>query len=142
MQVLEIPQTLPERIHYLLQPVLLPQAARGSVSEAERTAWQELIDKQLSAWARDPHQLADEGVEAPSPATIQLAIDVASVLCEQSVEAPDRVVPTGDGGIVFRWRCAGFTWTLELDDDGSLETVLMDNSHLVCRHSLHPEPTR
>ena len=72
---------------------------------------------------------------------VHLAINVAKVLRDQNVESPDRVVPNGDGGIVFRWRSGNFTWSLELDADGSLETSLMDHDSLLCRHSLHTEPS-
>jgi hypothetical protein len=142
MKVLDFPQTLPERIAYLLEPVLTRQTPRELLSEAERVPWQELMEKQLSSWARNPEQLGDEGIVAPSGGMVQLAIDVARVLRDQSVEVPDRVVPNGDGGVVFRWRSGDFTWSLELDADGSMETSLMEHDSLVCRHSLHAEPSR
>ena len=142
MKVLDFPQTLPERIDYLLQPVVTRPATRKRLGEAEIAAWQELTDKQFSSWVRDPEQLSDDGVEAPSVGMVQLAMNIAKVLREQNVEAPDRVVPNGDGGIVFRWRTGDFTWSLELDVDGSLETSLMEHDNLMCRHSLHSEPSR
>ena len=142
MKVLEVPQTLPEKIDYLLQPVLPREAKRRPLSQAEIAAWREIIDNRLSAWARDPQQLADEGIEAPGVPMLQLAMDVARALYDQRVEAPDRVIPNGDGGMVFRWRSGDFTWSLELDADGSMETSLMEHNKLVCRHSLHSEATR
>ena len=142
MNVLELPQSLPEKIDYLLQPVLPRRTQREALSEAKIAAWREIIDDRLSAWARDPEQLADEGIVPPSAAMFQLARDVATALCDQRVDPPDRVVPNGDGGIVLRWRSDRFTWTLELDSDGSMETSLMEHTRLVCRHSLHAEPTR
>ena len=73
---------------------------------------------------------------------LRLAMDVAAVLRDRNVEAPDRVIPNGDGGIVFRWRSRDFTWSLELEADGSMETSLMEVNRLVCRHSLHVPATR
>jgi len=73
---------------------------------------------------------------------LRLAMDVAAVLRDRNVEAPDRVIPNGDGGIVFRWRSCDFTWSLELEADGSMETSLMEENRLVCRHSLHVPATR
>ena len=142
MKVLDFPQTLPERIDYLLQPVVTRSASREVLPEAEVKAWQELMDGQLSSWARDPEQLSDDGIEAPCVGTVQLAMSIARVLRDQNVEPPDRVVPNGDGGIVFRWRSGNFTWSLELDADGSLESSLMEHDNLLCRHSLHTEPGR
>ncbi len=139
MKVLEFPQTLPERIDYLLQPVVMRPAARELLSNVEIAAWQELIDKQFASWASDPDQLSDDGLEVPSVGIIKLAASIGSVLRDQNVDVPDRVVPNGDGGIVFRWRSGDFTWSLEVDVDGSLETTLMERERLLCRHSLHAE---
>ncbi len=79
-------------------------------------------------------------LSAPSVAMVQLAMSIAGVLRDQNVEVPDRVIPNGDGGIVFRWRTGDFIWSLELDSDGSLETLIMEHDNLLCRHSLHTEP--
>lgn len=141
MPVLEVPQTLPERIAYLLHPVMELETAHAPLSETHAVAWQELI-VQLSAWARDPQQLSDEDIEAPSGRMLQLAMDVAAVMRDRNVEAPDRMVPNGDGGMVFRWRSREFTWSLELDVDGSMETSLMEENKLVSRHCLHAPATR
>ena len=141
MPVLEVPQTLPERIEYLLHPVVDFEMAHAPLSETHAMAWQELLE-QLSAWARDPEQLSDEEIAAPSGRMLRLAMDVAAVLRDRNVEAPDRVIPNGDGGIVFRWRSCDFTWSLELEADGSMETSLMEENRLVCRHTLHVPATR
>ncbi len=78
MKVLDFPQTLPERIDYLLQPVVTRPMANELLSKAEITAWQELIDKQFSSWARDPEQLSDDGIEAPSAGIVQLAMNMSA----------------------------------------------------------------
>jgi hypothetical protein len=130
---------LPDKIDYLLQPVLARPTQREPLSESEKAAWHELISQQLASWSRDPEQLGDDGVVAPTVGIIALAIDTARALRDQRVESPDRVVPNGDGGIVFRWRSGDLTWSLELDTDGSMETSLVDRDSLVCRHSLHAE---
>ena len=75
-------------------------------------------------------------------ARAQLAMDVATVMRDGKIEAPDRIVPNGDGGLVFRWHSGEFTWSLELDVDGSMETTLMEEHTLVCRHSLHVPASR
>jgi hypothetical protein len=141
MPVLEVPQTLPERIEYLLHPVVDFETAHAPLSETHAVAWQERLD-QLSAWSRDPEQLSDEAIEAPSRHMLGLAMDVAAVLRDRNIEAPDRMIPNGDGGIVFRWRSCDFTWSLELEADGSMETSLMEENKLVCRHTLHVQATR
>jgi len=37
----------------------------------------------------------------------------------------------GDGGIVFRWRSRKFTWSLECNADGSMESSRMEENKLV-----------
>ena len=141
MPALEVPQTLPDRIAYLLHSVVDFETARAPLSATQLVAWQQVIAK-LTAWARDPEQLRDEDIEPPSDGMVQLAMDVATVMRDRKIEAPDRIVPNGDGGLVFRWRSGEFTWRLELDVDGSMETTLMEEHTLVCRHSLHVPASR
>lgn len=80
MPVLEVPQALPERIEYLLHPVVAFETAHAPLSE--------------------------------------------------------------NGSIVVRWRSGDFTWSLELEADCSMETSLMEENRLVCRHTLHVQATR
>ena len=40
-------------------------------------------------------------------------------------------VDAGDGGIVFRWRSRKFTWSLERDADGWMESSLREENKLV-----------
>ena len=142
MKVLDVPRSLPERVDYLLPPVVVRPGPRERELQAETAAWRELIEGRLSSWAKDPGQLGDEGIQAPSASMVELAIDVLRVLRDQRVDAPDRVVPNGDGGIVFRWQSADVTWNLELDADGSMETSLLERDGLVSRHILHAKPVR
>ncbi|NUQ66298.1 MAG: hypothetical protein HUU20_27875 [Pirellulales bacterium] len=72
------------------------------LSDAQRAAWQEWIAAQLSVWARDPQQLGDDGIEAPSGAMVRFAGDVAAVLRGRNIEPPDRIVPDGHV-VVVRW---------------------------------------
>jgi len=62
------------------------------------------------------------------------------VLRSSDVEPPDALLTNGDGGVVFRWRLPGRTWSIELDVDGSIESSLMADSKLLWRHSIHGDP--
>ena len=59
------------------------------------------------------------------------------MLRDTGVEAPQHVVPNGDGGIVFRLRSGPQVLSLELDGDGSVESYLLRGGKLVWRHALH-----
>ena len=60
-----------------------------------------IIERQLAEWARDPAQLQEDDLTAPSAATIARLLSVAVSLRDHGAGPPARVVPTGDGGIAF-----------------------------------------
>jgi hypothetical protein len=136
MKLLELPHTLSEKIDRLLQPILASGPVTGSAGEEQHNGWQAIVE-QLCRWTRDPAQLSDEEVEAPTSEVLAMATAVAEVLRDAGVEPPDHLVPNGDGGIVFRWRSGQRAWSIELDSDGSLESYLLQQGKLVWRHSLH-----
>lgn len=136
MKLLELPHTLSEKIDRLLQPILASGPVNGSAGEHQHNGWQTVVE-QLRRWTHDPRQLDDEGVEAPTSEVLAMAAAVAEVLRDAGVEPPDKLVPNGDGGIVFRWRSGQRAWSIELDSDGSLESYLLQQGKLVWRHSLH-----
>ncbi len=139
MRLVELPDTLAERITCLIQPVLQPDRAADLLEAGRadlRSRWQVVL-AQLADWKSDSGQLEDEGVVAPTSALLSFAEDVAEVLCANSVEPPDNLLTNGDGGVVFRWRLSGRTWSIELDSDGTIESSLMAGSRLLWRHSLH-----
>ena len=139
MILLELPQTLSEKIERLLQPILAVDGFARPGGPEEKAAWQAVLER-LADWRRDPQQLADEGVEPPTEGLLEAAGTVADVLGNTGVEPPDTLVTNGDGGIVFRWRSGQSTWAIELDSDGSVESSLMLRDRLVWRHSLHESP--
>ena len=136
MKLLELPRKLPEKIDRLLRPILEARSAHGRFADDAEDAWRTVLD-QFADWQRDPDQLADEGVEAPTSDVLAVANEVAEVLRDTGVEAPQHVVPNGDGGIVFRWRSGPQVLSLELDGDGSVESYLLRGGKLVWRHALH-----
>jgi hypothetical protein len=100
-----------------------------------RKAWEGTL-AHLTDWALEPTQLEDEGVEAPTRETVGLALAAAEALRDLGMDAPTTVVPTGDGGIVFRWRSGGNTWTVEVDEDGCIESCVLAEGRLASRHWL------
>ena len=138
MKLLEIPVTVSEKIQYLLQPIVADvrwlDGAR--LTEDDRQAWQHVIDRQLKEWQRDLSQLEDEGVEVPSAEILPVVAEVAATLRDHGVDPPLRVVPNGEGGVVFEWRDSPYFWSLEVEQVGSLVLSIFRNSRLVSRHQL------
>lgn len=145
MDLVELPETFAEKIGCLIQPILpSKQAANDSEAGAGgnlQGRWQQVL-AQLADWKVNPEQMADEGVLPPPSALVASAEDVAKVLCSSDVEPPDTLLTNGDGGVVFRWRTPGQTWSIELDVDGSIESSLMAGSNLLWRHSIHGKPVQ
>jgi len=102
-------------------------------NEAE---WARILDDQLIEWGRNPHELEHDDIVAPSPDIISLASQVAVIMRDAGETAPTRVVPNGNGGIVFERAVKPAFLTIEIDEDGSVETATFVNSKMVTRQRL------
>lgn len=104
--------------------------------EQNRQGWQDVIDKKLIEWGRDPSQLADEDVVPPSRELVHLASEFATRCRDEGVPPPNRVVPNGDGGITFeRWHDLDFH-TIEILRDRSIDAVYYRDCRLIARESI------
>ena len=104
--------------------------------DTERGLWQDIIDGKLVEWGRDPSQLDDEGIDSPTPQTIKRASQIALFMRDQGMPAPSRIVPTGDGGIVFERQQGVVFETIEIGADGSIEVALYQDCALIGFRSL------
>ena len=104
--------------------------------ESNRRAWQEVIDKKLIEWGRDPSQLDDEMVIAPTRDVIRVAVELALALRDHDCPPPGRVIPDGDGGILFERTDGVHTETLEVLDDSSIEYAAFQGSRLMARRPI------
>ncbi len=142
MKLIELPDTLADRIACLIRPVLqpnhIPEDRKDLAGSDLQSRWQTVMT-QLANWKSNPDQLEDEGVLAPTAALVAVVEDVAEVLCGYAVDPPDTLLTNGDGGIVLRWRLPGRTWSIEMDVNGSIESSLFAGSQLLWRHSMHQD---
>ena len=110
--------------------------------EKRRRRWQEIIDKKLVEWGRDPEELADDDLVPPSHAAVDSAVQEAKVWRDaresddEFVPLPQWVVPNGDGGIVFEWREGSIARVIEILDDGSVDCAIFEDNKLVSRISI------
>lgn len=86
-------------------------------SRADR--WEKAL-AQLRKWSADPSQLEDEGVIAPTRETISRAYLAAVTARDNGVPAPLRVVPDGEGGIVFECADGSEMFVDKLVNGGSM----------------------
>lgn len=117
-------------------PDALTAAGDGEDMERQRQ-WQELIDRTLIEWGRDPSFLADDEGKAPSTATIQRACLLAKSLADEGRAPPMRVVPTVDGGIAFERKIGSVFDSIEVSPDGrTIELRRFVNSRLVSEDAI------
>ena len=128
MSQIETQESVLDEITTLLTDQRMPTGFADNRRE-QREGWQMVLEKWLWKWERDPSQLEDEGITAPSAETIQRACEIALRLRDLGLLVPQRVAATGDGGIVFAWETKPALSTLEVDADGSIEVVVFQNAH-------------
>lgn len=98
--------------------------------------WRRTINEPLIDWGRDPSQLEDEGIDPPSREIVTRASQFAMFLRDQNVAPPDRVIPNGDGGIVFKRSVGEYLETIEIGADGSIEIIVFRESEIVTRQTI------
>jgi hypothetical protein len=95
-------------------PKVAPEYAR---------VWQAWLDDKLSDWERNPAQFDEEGFAPPSKMSLEKASQIARNWRDRTWEAPERIVPNGEGGIVLEWRAGPDAETVEIDAIGEVETI-------------------
>lgn len=108
-------------------------ATYDDAARERREAWRRVIDHKLIEWGRDPSQLEDDDLIPPTRTAIRAACEAASQLRADGRAAPNRVVPDGDGGIVFERWCGPLSESIEFLRDGEMELVVCLNHTVVSR---------
>jgi hypothetical protein len=138
MKTLDAPPTISEEASSLIHTgaTEAPSLTNAAQDRARREAWQQIIDYKLVEWGRDPSQFADDGLEPPSNVAIQWACLIAKYLRATGQAPPQRVVPNGEGGIVFEHSGEGWFQKVEIGADGSAEALIFHNGRLCSRTAL------
>ncbi len=76
------------------------------------------------------------GARPITPGAVERARHLLSLLFDTFNKAglPDTVVPIADGGIQFEWSLAGSTLEVEIQSDGALNTLLLDEGQEAQEH--------
>lgn len=96
--------------------------------------WDDAIDC-LRLWAKDPAQLdePEDGIVGPSARILRLAIRLALIYQSEDRPAPLRVVPNGEGGVVFEFEFDTVFYSITIDDRQRIEFMLLVDCRLVHR---------
>lgn len=108
-------------------------ASAGDEEAEHRRAWDDVIDRKLIEWGRNPSQLAEDELDPPSADAIRAACDAAYWLRDKKEPPPGRVVPNGDGGAAFELWLGSIVVMLEFFEDGSSERTVYDDCRIVAR---------
>ena len=122
-------------------PAATVPGSSGSTNEA-RKAWQRLIDEKLIEWGRHPEQFEDEdGYKAPAADILAQATRLVAYCRDHGVRPPARMVPDGEGGIIFDWKNSDppLHVVAQIHPDGVMEMLEFLDSNLVARKRVTPE---
>ena len=108
-------------------------AKSGAMNGAEQARWQSVIDHPLTEWGGNQQGRDDDGVEWPNSVSLRIAKALALALQQGGICAPTRVVPSGEGGVVFELQHGAVIHTFEIDADGSIEFCRFENAKLAAR---------
>jgi hypothetical protein len=107
-----------------------------AVASKNRAAWEEIIDRCIIEWGKNPPGSDEDDFEPPARAIIDLARDFVRSCRDRGLVAPQRVVPDGTGGIAFELTEGDWFATLQIHEDRSIELLLFKDCHLVERRLL------
>ncbi len=98
--------------------------------------WQKVIDDKLIDWGGDSKAVEEEDLIPPTEAAVHLAGRIAITLRDDASLPPKRVVPDGDGGIVFeRWE-GPRSISIEISNDGTAEIVYIRAGQVEARETV------
>ena len=104
--------------------------------EERLRAWQRFIDEKLIEWGRDPGELEEAQLIPPTRRAIDKSVRLAMTLRDRGFPPASRVVPDGDGGIVFeRWE-GSVSETFEVSANGTIEYVQCRDCTVKARHAI------
>ena len=112
------------------------ELASAEKHEGFRREWDDIIDRTLVEWGRDPTALEEDELIPPTLESVQLATRVARVFRDVGAPPPTRVVPDGDGGIVLERWSGNQTESFEISAYGRVECVVWVDRSVVQRIEL------
>lgn len=100
--------------------------------------WQQIIDRQLIEWGRNPQSLRDDELEPPTIAALTKAHDAVGKLSELRLLCPTRAAVDGVGGIAFEWESeeADEFRSLRFFATGQMVVSSYKHGILVSKHSI------
>jgi hypothetical protein len=112
-------------------------ASSGREASGSKTEWA-LALRVLEEWWSAPTSIADDEIVPPSRDIIELAFRLAAYMRDEGAPSPLRIVPDGEGGIVFERRYGDLFETIELASDESISKTAFKHGQFVGRCLVKP----
>lgn len=97
-----------------------------------REGWEGIINDRLVEWGRNPQTFDEDDLVPPTADAIRKACKLATCYRDDGGVPPAlRVLPDGDGGIVFEWRHGEEFLSLEITPDEEPILNVFKNCKLV-----------
>jgi hypothetical protein len=98
--------------------------------------WDDIISFSLIEWGRNPSRFGDE-IIAPTSVALNRSCQMAINWRDSNVPPPLWVVPSGDGGIYFRWGIVGQSlFTAEFTAGGNAKATATQNCEVVWQEEI------
>ena len=139
MTILNVPVTLSELIDHAVKTGAAEDDTLASTQlaqEADRAAWQRVIDDYLVEWGRIAPEVGDEDLVAPSTKSLERACDLAIRMRDEGMPGPLRVVLDGEGGVSFEHRHGNLFASLNVLQNGSIEAATFRDCRLIARYPI------
>lgn len=136
MRTIDQVQALSESVDDLVRSGAITRGAvvnPGAAGGAEQAQWKGLLQRAVADWGTNQQGHDKDGVEWPNSVALNLAYALAMALQQEGICPPTRVVPSGEGGMVFEHQCGQVLHTFEIEADGSIEFCRFDDAKLAVR---------
>ena len=102
-----------------------------ALDEEGNRNWEGLF-RQLSGFVALSDDWDGLGAEAPKEELVQTALDLLSIIRDESAQPPTRFLPTSTGGFLFEWQALGHYLEAEISIPGEVEWMS-------CRENEEPD---
>lgn len=104
----------------------------STAADFHKRQWAIWLDDYLIEWGQRPELVADGELRPPTQAALSAACRIAMEWADNT-PAPHRIIPDGEGGLVFEWRSDNRFVSAEITATGSCEFLTFDDGRLIAR---------
>ena len=108
----------------------------GARVRQNQDAWQAVIDSTLIEWGRNLNIFQNDELEPFTKESIRKAWLLATISRNIEAPPPTRVVPDGNGGVVFEREGRSVFMSLNVDHTGAVELLTFKDGRLLSTQAI------